>query len=219
MKLFHRPIFAFIGTFLSVAGLSCGEEPADKTTASATSLTVRDVWKMVFVDDARNYDQMISFLRKAINADGNSTDALTAKFLIGRIEIDRTEAEALNSYDKARIAFEDLSKNHPKTWQGQSSRVALLFLLQSEGKHAEAIAESKKAIGEIDWEIFGKNAPPDLIEYKKIDGRKQELSPDVLRGLIAGSYLHLKNINEAKKWIEQIDSEEMKKGLQEQLDQ
>jgi len=219
MKLLYRPTLVFVGAFLSVAGFSKGAKPINKSDANHASPTVRDVWKMVFVDDARNYDQMIYLLKKVIDENGTSTDALTAKFLIGRIEIDRTEAEALNSYDKARTAFEDVSKNHPKTWQGQSSRVALLFLLQSEGKHADAIVESKKAIAEIDWEIFGKNAPPDLIGYKKIGGRRLELTPDVLRELIASSYLYLKNIDEARKWTGQIESEEMKKALQDQLAQ
>jgi hypothetical protein len=196
------------------SGTSCGAE-----SGKDEFFDIKALWKMVFVDDARNYDQMISFLKKVIDTDGNSTDALTARFLIGRIEIDRTEAETLNSYDKARIAFEGVSKNYPKTWQGQSSRIALLFLLKNEQKHVEAIAESKNAIGEIDWEIFGKNAPPDLIEYKKIGGKKQELSLDVLRGLIAGSYLHLKDTAEAKKWVGQIEGAEMKKDLEEQLNQ
>ncbi|MEO5714177.1 MAG: hypothetical protein ABIT37_11875 [Luteolibacter sp.] len=217
MKCHYTLGFIFIGVFVAVSGTSRGAEPVDKTMENMPSPTVRDLWKMVFVDDRRDYDQMISALKRIIGVDGNSNDTLTAKFLIGRIEINRTEADALSSYEKARAAFEDLTKSDPKTWQGQYARMALLCLLQSEGKYALVISEGPKALAEIDWNLIGKDAPPDLADYTKMADKKEKLTPDLLKNLIANSYLELKEPKEAQNWILKIDDEEMKKELQQQL--
>jgi hypothetical protein len=219
MKVHFKLGIVFVGLLSTLSGTSQGVEPVEKKTREDSSPTIRSLWKMVFVDDRRDYDQMIAELKKIISSNENSNDALTAKFLIGRIEINRTESQALSSYEKATTAFEDLTKNHPKTWQGQYARMALLFLRQSEGKHALVVSEGPKALAEIDWNLIGKDAPPELVDYTKMDDKKEKLTPDLLKGLIANSYLELKEPKEAQKWILKIDDEEMKKELQQLLAQ
>lgn len=172
---------------------------------------------MVIVDDRKNYDEMIRLLEEVIFLEKNSAAALTAKLLIGRVETDRSEAEALGSYAKSKLAYEELTKEKPETWQGQCARIALLFILQNEEKHALVVSEGKKAIEEINWDLLGKNAPPDLADYKKISGIDAELTPDVMKLLLATSYAVLGKEKEAKEWTGKIENDKLKTESEEAI--
>ncbi|GAA5131059.1 hypothetical protein JIN84_06230 [Luteolibacter yonseiensis] len=219
MKI-RYPLSALIAVSLHASAcLLHGAEPGDENPEGGTVVRIQDVWKMVYVADQRNYDQMIGMLEGIIKADEKSTDALTAGFLIGRIEVDRAEADAGGSYDKARKAFESLSAKNGKTWQGQFARLALLSILQNEGRHDLVISEGRKAIEEIDWDLLGKNQPPDLVELGKLNKQEERLTPDVVRVLVATSHIQLGQKKEAEEWISKIESEALKSELRQALGQ
>lgn len=179
--------------------------------------TVRQIWKRGIVEDQRDYDRMVSELRKVIATHGESNEALTAQFIIGRIELNRAETEALASFSKVREVLEPLATKHPKAWQGQAARIVLLHILELEEQSRQVISAAQKALGEIDWELLGKSAPPDLAEFKKMSDTKSELTPDFLRSLIAKSYLKLNEPKEAKRWLSQIEDVEIRREIEQML--
>jgi hypothetical protein len=191
------------------SSLALGTEAQDQNGE-----TVRRIWKRAIVEDQRDYDRMIAALRKVIlNAPG-SKEALTAELLMGRIEVNRTDTEALGSFAKAKETLGPLAAKHPKTWQGQLARLGLLHILHLDKDYKAAIVGAEKALNEIDWDTLGKKAPSDLAEFKKTSDIAPELTPDFLRPLIAKSYIALKQPKEAEKWLSEIENKEIRREVQ-----
>lgn len=181
------------GILFSFFGFLEGKEPVNDSLAATK---VRELWKRAIVEDQRDYAGMTAELRKITSNDNNSNEALTAHFIIGRIELDRAQNEATGSFLTAKAALEPLAAKHPKTWQGQMAQIVSLHILQLENHHREVVSGAERALKEIDWDLFGKNAPADLTVHLKIMEDKSQLKPDVLRAFIVKSHLEL---NEKKK--------------------
>lgn len=214
MKLLGKLIHIAFCTSISFIGSLKAEE---KTIVKSDKETVREIWKRALIDDQRDYDRMISELRKVNSKNSESNEAFTAQFIIGRIELDRAETEALNSVAKAKEELEPLATKHPKTWQGQAARIVLIHIQQIDKHHREVISDAQKALIEIDWDLFGKNAPPDFLELWKMREEKSDLTRDLLRGMIVNSYLELEEKKEAENWIQKIEDKEMQQELQQQM--
>lgn len=214
MKYIYKFFLIGFGILNPLVGSLSGEEAANGTITVAK---VRELWKLAIVEDQRDYDGMIAELRKITPNSVDSNEALTAQFIIGRIELDRAQNEALGSFLNAKAALEPLATNHPKTWQGQMAQIVSLHILQLEDHHREVITGAQKALKEIDWDLFGKNAPADLSEFLKMMEDKSQLKPDVLRAFIVKSYLELKETKEAGEWILKIQDEQIRGELQKQL--
>jgi hypothetical protein len=160
---------------------------------------------------------MIAALRKLI-ADGRYTnEALTAQLLIGRIELNRAETDAPGSFSKAKKALEPLATKYPKTWQGQLARIGLLQILHLSRQDRETISAAQKALKEIDWGLFGKDAPADLAEFKTMSDIGPDLSPDFVTALIVRSYVKVNEPKEAERWLSQIEDKDMRRELQQML--
>lgn len=214
MKYFYKLFLIGFGILNALAGTLPGKEPAN---GSSTAAKVRELWKLAIVEDQRDYDGMIAELRKITSNSIASNEALTAQFIIGRIELDRAQNEALGSFVNAKAVLEPLATKHPKTWQGQMAQIVSLHILQLEDHHREVITGAQKTLNDIDWDLFGKNAPADLTELLKLMEDRSQLKPDVLRVFIVKSYLELKETKEAEQWILKIEDKQIQGELQKQL--
>jgi len=214
MKHYYNLFLVGFVIMTPLVGTLEGEEATNDT---GTAAKVRDLWKLAIVEDQRDYDGMTKELRKITSNSNDSNEALTAQFLIGRIELDRAQNEAIGSFLKAKAVLEPLATKHPKTWQGQMAQIVSLHILQLENHHREVIIGAQKALIEIDWDLFGKNAPADLSELLMLMEDKSQLTPDVMRVLIVNSYLELKEAKAAGQWIEKIQDEKIRQEIQNQL--
>lgn len=192
---------------LTAASRSVSAETEDATNSNP----VRKLWKSVVIDEGRDYDRLLASAQRIIKEKHGTADALTAEFLLGRIHMDQASNEVSETLDKARTVFEELAKRNPETWQGQAARISLINILQVEGRHSEVITASAKGLKEINWNLLGRNAPPDLADYRKLAGAEAEFTPDVLRMFLARSYFEQGKADQAKQWAMKIDDAEMKK--------
>ncbi len=212
MKKHHTLLHCSISAFICLCSL-CHAETTDEKNA----FSVRDLWKLVIVDDTRNYERSISIAEEIIKDKSGTSDALTAELLLGLIEMNRALNEAEGTLVKAHAIFENLSKNHAESWQGQTARISMINILHVEGKHSETITASLKGLSEIEWELLGKNAPQDFAEYKKMTEADAEFTPDVLRMFLARSYFELGKADEAEQWMTKIENREMKEEVKEAI--
>ena len=209
MKKIHK-LFWISFCSMSICASSNAAETGDKKPASA-----KELWKIVIVDGSRSHNRLFAAAQDIINKNAGTPEALTAELLIGRIEMDRALGEAQGATDKARAIFENLAKNQAAAWQGQAAKLALISLLHAEGKHAELVTASLKELQDINWDLLGKDAPPDLADYKKMANADSELSPDILRMFLSTSYFALGKKEEANQWAAKIQNAEMKKETEE----
>lgn len=214
MKHLSKLFLIALVTLNPLAGSLDAEEPHKAANSEAM---VKELWKLAIVEDQRSYDPMIKDLQKIMAQNIGSNEALTAQFIIGRLELDRTQNEALGSFQNAKAVLQPLAAKHPTTWQGQMAQIVYLHILQLEDHHREVINGARKAIDDIDWDLFGKNAPADLAEFLKMMEDKSQLKPDVLRVFIVQSHLELKEVKEAGEWILKIQDEQIRGDLQKQL--
>jgi hypothetical protein len=70
---------------------------------------------------------------------------------------------------------------------------------------------------EIDWGLFGKDAPADLAEFKTMSDIGPDLSPDFVTALIVRSYVKVNEPKEAERWLSQIEDKDMRRELQQML--